>query len=106
MRLLKLNQGKILPNTPPVNVTGVTVAPKTNNLVVGATRQLTATVEPSDAENQNVTFASDDDTVATVSADGMVTANSAGTTTITVTTDDGGHTDVATINVTEPDPEG
>ena len=106
MHLLKLNQLLKLPNPPPVDVTGVTVAPKTNNLVVGATRQLTATVEPSDADNQNITFTSDDDTVASVGVDGLVTANSAGTTTITVTTDDGGHTDVATINVTEPDPEG
>jgi|SRR5699024_2543049 len=101
-----LLKSSLLPNTPPVDVTGVTVAPKTNNLVVGATRQLTATIEPSDADNQVVTFASDDDGVASVDETGLVTANAEGAATITVTTDDGGHTDTATINVTEPDPEG
>jgi len=79
------------------------VTPKTNNLEVGATRQLNATVEPSDAENQSVTYVSDDDTVASVDSDGLVTAIAEGTATITVTTDDGGHTDEATINVTEPE---
>src|SRR5699024_4976228 len=98
---------KLLPNAPPVKVTGVTVAPNTNNLEIGSTRQLTATIEPSDADNQNVTYASEDDSIATVDVDGLVTAVAEGTATITVTTDDGGHTDTATINVTVPtDPEG
>lgn len=89
-------------------MTGVTVAPKTNNLDVGATRQLNVTIEPSNAENQEVTFVSNDEAVATVGRDGLVTAVAEGTATITVATDDGGHTDTATINVTapEPDPEG
>ncbi|HLR70986.1 MAG TPA: Ig-like domain-containing protein [Pseudogracilibacillus sp.] len=92
---------------PPVKVTGVTVAPKTNNLEVGATRQLNVTIEPSNADNQEVTFVSNDEAVATVDSDGLVTANSEGTATITVTTDDGGLTDTASINVTLPtDPEG
>src|SRR5699024_2721380 len=77
---------------PVVNVTGVTIAPKTNNLEVGATRQLNVTIEPSDADNQDVTYTSDDEAIATVNANGLVTAIAEGTATITVTTDDGALT--------------
>lgn len=91
--------------TLPIKVTGVTVAPKTNNLEVDATRQLNATIEPDNATNQKVTYESDNDEVATVSSNGLVTAVSAGKATITVKTADGNHTDTATVNVTEPEPE-
>src|SRR5690625_1326699 len=55
------------------DVESVTVAPKTNNLEVGATRQLNVTVEPSTAK-QDVTWASSNDDVATVDSIGLVTA--------------------------------
>lgn len=84
------------------DVTSVVVLPKTNNLEVGATRQLNATVEPSTAK-QDVTWSSSDDEVATVSASGLVTAVAEGAATITVTAE--GKTDTATVNVTEPEPE-
>lgn len=89
--------------TLPIEVTGVEVSPKTNNLEVDDTRQLNATVEPSNATNKDVTYTSDDDAVATVNASGLVTAVSEGEATITVKTDDGDHTDIATVNVTEPE---
>lgn len=91
--------------TLPIEVTGVTVAPKTNNLEVGATRQLNATIEPADATNKTVIYESDDVAVATVSASGLVTAVSEGEAIITVKSNDGAHTDTATVNVTEPEPE-
>ncbi len=100
MHLLKSN---LLPNAPPVEVTGVTIAPKTNNLTTGDTRQLNVTLDPSNAENQDVAYTSDDEAIATVDTNGLVTAIAEGTATITVTTDDGGYTDVATINVTDPE---
>ncbi len=83
------------------DVASVAVSPKTNNLVVGATRNLTATVLPSTAK-QDVSWSSNDSGVATVSK-GTVTAVAAGTATITATAE--GKTDTATVNVTEPEPE-
>ena len=91
--------------TLPIKVTSVTVAPKTNNLEVDGTRQLNATVEPDNATNKAVSYESDDEAIATVNSNGLVTAVSAGKATITVKTVDGNHTDTATVNVTEPEPE-
>lgn len=50
---------------------------------------LTVTVEPADATNKDVTWASSDNNIATVSEDGTVTAINAGTATITATAADG-----------------
>lgn len=58
---------------------------------------------PTDATNQNVTWKSDNESVATVSKSGMVTPVSNGTAKITVTTQDGGKT--ATCKVTVEIPE-
>ncbi|MBA6316997.1 Ig-like domain-containing protein, partial [Cellulophaga baltica] len=51
------------------------------------------------ATNQNVTWSSSDDAIASVSATGVVTGNAIGTATITVTTEDGGFTATSTITV-------
>lgn len=95
--------GKKHPEPPVTEITGITVSPKTNNLEVGATRQLNATVEPAEAP-QEIEWKSDDESVATVSEDGLVTAIGEGQVTITVTAGD--KSDTATVNVTEPDEEG
>ena len=58
---------------------------------------------PTDATNQNVTWKSDNESVATVSKSGMVTPVSNGTAKITATTQDGGKT--ATCKVTVEIPE-
>ena len=83
-------------------VTGVTLNTETLELFTGGSATLTATVEPSDAANQNVTWASSDPSVATVDAAGKVTAVAPGTATITVTTADGNHTATCTVTVTRP----
>ena len=83
-----------------VPVTGVTVAPTSVNLAVGNTQQLTATVAPSNATNKSVTWSSNNNAIATVSASGLVTAKSAGTAVITATTADGGKTATCTVTVT------
>lgn len=62
------------------------------------TYTLKPTVNPSDASNKNVTWKSSDDKIATVDANGKVTAVAVGKATITVTTEDGGKT--ATCEVT------
>ena len=82
-----------------VPVTGVTLNKTSTSLYVGDTETLTATVEPSDATDKNVTWSSDNEGVATVDATGKVTAVSAGTATITVTTEDGAKTASCTVTV-------
>lgn len=88
---------------PVINVDSVELSPSESNLEVDETEQLTATVEPSSADDTSVSYASDDDDVATVSGDGLVTAIGEGEVTITVTTTDGDHTDTSIITVTEPE---
>ena len=80
-----------------VKVESVLLDKASASLKISETVQLSATVSPSDAENQAVTWTSSNSSVATVK-DGLVTAVSAGQATITVTTADGGYT--ATCNVT------
>lgn len=81
-----------------IPVTSVSLDKTILTLTEEETYRLTATIDPADATNQNVTWTSDDTAVATVSSDGLVTAVQAGTATITVTTEDGGKT--ATCRVT------
>ena len=69
-----------------VNVTGVTLNPTSASLLVNATQQLTATIAPANATNQNETWTSSNNAVATVSSSGLVTAIAAGSAVITVTT--------------------
>ncbi len=85
-----------------VSVTGVTLSKTSANLTVGGTVILNATITPSDATNKNVTWSSDNISVATVDADGKVTAAGAGTATITVATADGNKTATCAVTVTYP----
>lgn len=80
-----------------VSVTGVTLNTNSGTLAPGNTFQLTATVSPSNATNKSVTWSSSAPTVAKVE-NGLVTALTAGSANITVTTVDGGFT--ATYSVT------
>jgi uncharacterized protein YjdB len=68
------------------------------SLTVGGTATFNAIVEPDGATNKNVTWTSDNESVATVSG-GVVTAVSAGTANITVTTEDGAYTASCMITV-------
>ena len=85
-----------------VPVTGVSLNTSTLNLVENETDTLTATVEPSNATNKDVTWESSNTSVATVDASGLVTAVSAGTATITVTTADGSKQATCSVTVTRP----
>lgn len=100
---LKLNEGttfEIEPDEDNVPATGVTVTPATTSLVVGASRQLTGAVQPSDATNKSGTWTSSDATKATVSNAGLVTAVAAGTATITFKSNDGNFTGNCAVTVT------
>lgn len=81
-------------------VTGVTVSPTTASIAVDATRQLTATVAPSDAANKAVTWSTSDASKASVNSSGLVTGVAAGSATITATTADGGKTSTCAVTVT------
>lgn len=78
-------------------VQAISVSPTTASIAVGAAETLTATVTPSTFTD--VSWTSSDESVATVSAAGVVTGVSAGTATITVTA--GGKTATCTVTVTE-----
>ena len=82
-----------------ISVTGVSLNQSALTLTEDGTAQLTATVEPANATNKGVTWSSDDETVATVDANGKVTAVAPGTATITVTTADGNKTATCTVTV-------
>lgn len=74
---------------PTVDVTSVTINQGDQELNVGQTVQLSATIEPTNAENKTLTWSSSNEQVATVDENGLVTAISAGSTEITVTSANG-----------------
>lgn len=79
-----------------VAVTGVKLDQTTLTLNAGKSAQLTATVSPSNATNKSVTWSSNNSNVSV--SGGKVTAKTAGSAIVTVTTADGGYT--AQCNVT------
>ena len=72
-----------------VNVTSVSLDRSSETLTEGETLQLNASVYPTNATNRNVTWSSDNTSVATVTSYGLVTAKSAGSATITCRAADG-----------------
>ena len=82
----------------PLAVTGIDVLEHLD-IPVNGTGTVAYSVLPENAYNKNVSFESADAGIAAVNANGVVTGVSAGETTITVTTEDGGFTGVCTINV-------
>ena len=83
-----------------VPVTGVSLDKTSAELDVGGTLTLTATVAPTNATNQNVSWSSSDENVATVE-NGTVTAKAVGTADIIVTTEDGETEANCTVTVKE-----
>lgn len=81
-----------------VPVTGITLDQENISFSdIGASVQLTATILPTDADNQKVIWKSSDTNVATVK-DGKVTCTGYGTAIITATSEEGEY--IATCNVT------
>ncbi|MCR5674812.1 MAG: BspA family leucine-rich repeat surface protein [Lachnospiraceae bacterium] len=89
-------------------VTGVTLNSTAETIDVDEDVTLIATVAPTDAANKNVTWSSGDEDVATVTQNATnglvatVTGVSAGTTDITVTTEDGSFTATCVVTVSAP----
>jgi len=81
-------------------VTGVSITPVSDSIVVGATIQISVEIEPLNADNMNVTWSSNNESVATINEAGIVEGLSVGSATITVTTEDGNFTAESLITVT------
>ena len=83
--------------------TNITLTPESAILTQkGETVQLIATVTPENTLDKKVIWSSSDSSVATVDANGLVTAVSNGTVIITATTEEGGKTATTKITVNIP----
>ncbi|MCI4671766.1 MAG: polysaccharide lyase family 7 protein [Bacteroidia bacterium] len=83
----------------PVDVTGVKLEKVTGPIAIGATVQFEAVISPANATNQKLVFETDEESIATVSETGLLTALSEGVVTLTATTDEGSFVDTKTIEV-------
>ena len=88
-------------NTPDgdITVTGVTLNKTILTLGIGESEKLIATVLPENAANKTVIWETSNPTIATVMANGLVTAISKGEATIVVTTVEGNFTANCTVKV-------
>lgn len=90
----------VVPEAAAVPVTGVRLNKQTSLLTVGAAEQLVATVQPSNATDQSISWRSNDGGVVSVNArTGLVTAVRAGVAIVMVVTGDGQKTDICTYTV-------
>ena len=81
-----------------VAVTGVELDPASLHIYTTDTVQIVANILPVNATNRNITWSIADPTIASLNK-GTVIGLKPGTTTITVTTEDGGHTATAALEV-------
>ena len=86
-----------------VEVESVSVAPAELSLTEDTTKKLNHSITPSNATNQNVSWSSDNEAVATVSQEGVVTALKEGKANITVTTESNNKTAVCKVSVSRKD---
>ena len=101
---------KIIVTDDIINVTNVTISGN-NEVTVGKTIKLTATITPDNASDKGVTWKSSNTKIATVDKNGTVKGLKSGKVTITVTTTDGNKTvkkeitvkDTQTTTPTTPD---
>lgn len=94
-----VNPAAVTVTPKPVAVTGVTLNKTMLSLNLNGFETLIATVQPSAATNQKLTWSSSKDAVATVDQTGKVTAVAEGTATITVTTEDGSFKAICEVTV-------
>lgn len=84
---------------PTIPVTGVSLNKTNLSLKPGDTEQLIAIVSPSNAVNKAVSWECSNTTVASISANGLVTGKTEGTATILVKTQDGNKTATCVLTV-------
>ena len=82
-----------------VAVTGISLAPTSAEIFENETKQFTASLTPTDATNQGVTFTSGNTSIATVDDNGLVTGTGVGSTTIKATSVDGHFEATSSITV-------
>ena len=90
---------EITVNEKVISVTGIALNKTSLSLTEGEEFTLESTVTPDNATNKEVTWTSDNEAVATVSAAGVVKALSAGSANVTVTTVDQGKTASCAVTV-------
>ena len=87
---------------PYVHVESIVLNKNNITLIKGNTETLTATINPSNAMNKNLTWSSSDSNIVTVDNNGLITGKKRGTATITITSEDGSKTDTCEVIVKEP----
>jgi uncharacterized protein YjdB len=83
-----------------VAVTGIKLDKSSITIGVGESQTLVATIEPSNATNKKVNWATNDSAIATVDDNGTVTGKGVGNATIIATTADGGKKATCSVKVT------
>ena len=100
----KIEVGEAASGENVVKVKGVTLNKTELTLTEGNKTKLTATVNPGDATNKNVTWESSNSSIVSVDSNGNIKALKAGSATITVTTKDGNYKATCRITVKEKEP--
>ncbi|MDO4194417.1 MAG: leucine-rich repeat protein, partial [Erysipelotrichaceae bacterium] len=80
-------------------VTGITMTTTELRVAVGDTGKIQASVVPENAGNKTILWSSDNESIASVNDEGIVTGTAAGTAVITAKTEDGGYTAQCTVTV-------
>ena len=93
---------KVIGEEDDIQVTGITLNTYSVTLPIGDTKQLSATISPSNATNKSVTWSTSNSSVATVSSSGLVTAKSTGNATIACKANDGSGVSTTCSVTVEP----
>lgn len=96
---IKITYGSAATPVTPVYPTSISLTGEKNSISIGETSQLTVGYTPNDTNVKEVTFSSNNESVATVSSTGLITGVSQGSATITATARKESGTTSATFNI-------
>ena len=94
---------KLYADVSDMKTASIAVTPKESTIYTNETVQLTVKVLPEDRADKTVKWTSSDESIATVDANGLVTAVSVGDVTITASVDNGDLYDTAVVHVIDMD---